>query len=408
MLSQRYKLKPAILTSKSGRNVSKQTGEAVVYIRVTTFREGEPPKSKYNRTRVTVKPKDFDKKEGRVKRSDPKSSDKNYQIFIYRHNVEEEIKQVQQGISIPTMNPQFLPEPSKNLLDYIDGYIIYRKSIKTPYGTLKEFKTLKNRLEKYQGSVHFKLYFKDVSSMRFSDNFHAFLINENYGEGTIEKTYTILRTVLNYYYERRDDFGIKMTDTFRNRSWKKGNKSTNEPNPLSDSELKTLIKHKFTTESLNQHKDRFLFQCSTGCRFSDMFRINKSNIVDRCIEYFPQKTVHKQDNKVVVPLNKVSSAILKKYRYDMSKLKISNQKYNAGLVEMVTLLKKKHPRLFKQTFTSHNGRDSFITIAINSDIDVPTLLKMVGQSSWAIMRRYYKIDRERIIEKMKKIKLFEI
>jgi integrase len=416
MPEQRYTLKPTILTSKSGRNVSKLTGEAVVYIRVTTFQHGERPKTKYNRTRITVKPKDFDKKEGKVKRSDPKSSDKNYQIFSHRYDIEQEIKQVKDGTGSSTMNPHYLPQPSKTLLDYIDDYIRYRKSAKAPYGTLKEFKTLKTRLEKYQDFAHRKLYINDVCTMRFSDDFHVFLteqkstknpIEQAYADGTIEKTYTILRTVLNFYYRRREEYGLKMGDTYQTPDWKKGTKSVNEPNPLSETELITLIEHKFKTESLNQHKDRFLFQCSTGCRFSDMFRITKSNIIDGCIEYFPQKTVHKKDNKVIVPLNKLSSSILRKYRFDMNKLKISNQKYNAGLAEMVTAIKKTHTKLFTQSFTSHNGRDTFITIAINSDVDVPSLLKMVGQSSWAIMQRYYKVDRERIIEKMKKVKVFQ-
>ena len=139
-----------------------------------------------------------------------------------------------------------------------------------------------------------------------------------------------------------------------------------------------------------------------------MFGISKSNIIDGCIEYFPKKTIHKQDNKVIVPLNDLSRSVLEKYDYNMKKLIISNQKYNEGLADMVNELREDHPELFKQAYTSHNGRDSFITIAINSDVDVPSLLKMVGQNSWAVMQRYYKIDRNRIIEKMKKIKVFEI
>ena len=407
MPEQRYTVKPTILTSKSGRNVSKQTGEAVVYIRVTTFQYGTKPKSKYNRTHITVKPKDFDKKEGKVKRSDPNASKKNYQIFIIQDDVEKEIKDIREGKSIATVNPLFIAPPSKSLLDYIDDYISLRKASKTPYGTLKEFKTLKTRLENYERKSYRVLHFKEVCTMRFSDDFYVFLI-EKYSTGTIEKTYTILRTVLNYYYERREDFGIKMPDTFRNKNWKKGSKSVNEPQPLSEEELTILKMHTFTTNSLNQHKDRFLFQCATGCRFGDMFGITQSNIIDGCIEYYPKKTVHKQDNKVIVPLTDLSETILRKYDYDMRKLNISNQKYNDGLADMVTELREKHPNLYRQSYTTHNGRDTFITIAINSEVDVPSLLKMVGQNTWAIMRRYYKVDRQRIIDKIKNVKVFEV
>jgi len=360
-----------------------------------------------NRTHITVKPKDFDTKTGLVKRSDPDASNKNYQIFLQKQAVEKEISDIKDGKPISTLNPQFLAPPSKNLLDYIDDYISFRKDSKTTNGTLKEFKTLKTRLKNYQEQSFRILTFKDVCTMRFSDDFYVFLIKK-YSAGTIEKTYTILRTVLNYYYERREDFGIKMTDTFRNKSWKKGSKSINDPQPLSEEELTILINHNFKTHSLNQHKDRFLFQCATGCRFSDMFNITQSNIIDDCIEYYPKKTVHKQDNRVIVPLNDLSEEILRKYNFDMKKLNISNQKYNDGLADLVKELREKHPKLFQQSYTTHNGRDTFITIAINSDVDVPSLLKMVGQNTWAIMRRYYKIDRQRIIDKMKNVKAFKI
>lgn len=89
MTSQRYTVKLAILTG--GRKVSKETGKAVVYIRVTTFQYGAKPKTKYNRTHISVKPKDFDKKEGKVKRSDPDARTKNYQIFLKRQAAEKEI-----------------------------------------------------------------------------------------------------------------------------------------------------------------------------------------------------------------------------------------------------------------------------------------------------------------------------
>ena len=98
MSGQRYTVKPAILTG--GRNVSKETGKAIVYIRVTTFQHGEKPKSKYNRTHITVKPKDFDKKEGKVKRSDLNASDKNYQIYCKKVDVEQEIKNVNEDIDL--------------------------------------------------------------------------------------------------------------------------------------------------------------------------------------------------------------------------------------------------------------------------------------------------------------------
>lgn len=74
-----------------------------------------------------------------------------------------------------------------------------------------------------------------------------------------------------------------------------------------------------------------------------MFSIMQLNIIDGCIEYYPKKTVHKKDNRVIVPFNNLSERILRKYDFDGKKLNISNQKYNDGLVDMVKELREDHP-----------------------------------------------------------------
>ena len=151
-----------------------------------------------------------------------------------------------------------------------------------------------------------------------------------------------------------------------------------------------------------------MFQISTGCRFGDAFKISKNQIKEGCIEYFPEKTRHKKDNLVIVPINDVSQMILDKYDSDLTSLKISNQKYNQGLKDMFAELVEKYPELFASAYSSHNARDTFITTSINAGVDVPLLLMMVGQSSWAIMKRYYKPNRELGKEKMQTVAAFKL
>jgi integrase len=240
----------------------------------------------------------------------------------------------------------------------------------------------------------------------FSNNFESFLIKCGYKLGTIEKTYTILRTILNHYYDLKDDLLIDLSDKFRNKKFKKGIKSVNEPHPISRQEFDLLLKHDFKEPSLNKTKDRFLLQCSTGMRYSDLFKIRPEMINNECIEYYPQKTIHKRDNLVICPLNKISREILERYGFNTVQLDISNQKYNASLKLMFEKLHEKYSEVKFDTYTSHDARDTFITFALESNVPVPYLLKMVGQSSYEIMKRYFKESQEKLVENMNRVSLF--
>ena len=306
-------------------------------------------------------------------------------------------------------------ENKKTLIEYIDDYIILRKSKNTPRGTLKEFTSLKNRLISFEAYSKKKIYFENIN-MTFSDNLYIWMSNllvkqndvyvHKYQDGTIEKTFTVLRTVLNHFIERKDELKIELSDKFQNKNFKKGTKSINDPHPISRPEFDILRKHKFDNASLEMTKQRFLFQCSTSMRYSDMFLLTKENIIDNCIVYYPLKTVHKTDNEVVVPLNPISEEILLSVGYNMNNLNISNQKYNASLKEMFIELNKKYNNQF-DTYTTHDGRDTFITYAIESGIDIPTLLLMVGQNSYDVMKRYFKSTPQKKIDAMNKILEFK-
>jgi hypothetical protein len=75
---------------------------------------------------------------------------------------------------------------------------------------------------------------------------------------------------------------------------------------------------------------------------------------------------------------------------------------------MFKILIEKYPDVFEKTYTSHNGRDTFITNSLASKIDVPTLLKMVGQESYEVMKRYNKVSNELRIKNMELVKEYQV
>ena len=124
-------------------------------------------------------------------------------------------------------------------------------------------------------------------------------------------------------------------------------------------------------------------------------------IVDGCIKISPNKTVHKKNNIVYINLNDSSTAILKKYVYDTTKLYISNQKYNDSLELLCTALE------LSDKYTSHDGRDTFIPFCINAGIDIPIILSWTGQESYEVMKRYFRIDEQKKLVDMTKVKVFD-
>jgi site-specific recombinase XerD len=403
------------IVKTSGRNVRKD-GTCQIYTEIVGFYLDGTKKTRLIPTEIFVNPKNFktNGNSGEIHKNEPDYWNKDLKAFAAFGTVTEQLHKREQGTWDETADKDSMidlsdmfPKSNKTLTNYLDDYIEYRKSNNTPRGTLKEFTTCKNRLIRFEDAQKTKLNFDDIGFI-FSDKLAQFLRREKFMEGTIHKTFTILVTFLNHYYDRKDEYNIKLSDIFRSRKFKAGEPSKNDPEPLSIEELRTLALHKFASEAQNKMKDRFLFQCNTGARYSDAFILTPANIIGPCIEYKPVKTVHKKDNRVICPLNDISKRILSKYDNDMSKLKISNQKYNAGLFDMFNVLIEKYPETFKQTYTSHNGRDTFITNCLENGIDVPTLLTMVGQESYATMKRYYKPTRSNSIEKMKRLTMYNV
>lgn len=397
---------------QKGRNVNKE-GECKIYIEIIRFLTNGTRKTRRIPTEIFVKPQNWNsKKDGYVKTSDPESNHKNNVINTIFTDYALQLEQRERGTWDENFNPKDLvplddmfPKKTKTLTDYIDDYIKYRKSVNTPYNTLKSFTSLKNRIERYEKDKSIKLTFEDIN-LTFSDKFYSFLIEEEFEEGTISKTYTLLITILNYFYDRKDEMNLKLTDKFKNKRFRRGEKSENEPHPLIREEFEILCNHTFNNLEMKKNQTRFLLQCSLGCRYSDLFDIIPEKIVDDCLIYYPTKTRHKRENKVVVPLNKISKEILQGLKNDTRQLNISNQKYNDGLEKMFKELIKEYPHTFTDTYTSHDARDTFITFCLQSGVDIPSLLKMVGQESYEIMKKYFKAVPKHMIDRMKEVKFF--
>lgn len=379
-------------------------GEAMVYVRLRRYDplSKKDIKEKKIPTNIRVNPKFWSAKKGEVLKGDLDFQKKNRTI----NDKENQIKNYISNPSVDYIMAQLSKEeflileeifPSKKLLkfkkslaDYIDEYYERRKNLGHPHGTVKEFKTVLNRIKKFDDSKrNGKTYLTDIN-ISWSDDFEMWLKESGYSEGTIEKTYTILITVLNYLWELKDEKKIEINDKFKSKHFKRGEKSKNKPNPLDEFQVMALYNHQFPTAHLETIRKMILLQCFTGIRYGDIKRIRPENIKNNFLIFTPKKTEN-HDVEVVQPLNIYAKTLLEEVNYDTSCYKMQNQPYNRSIEQIFKILaeKEEYKHLkFKTDYTSHNFRDTFISLAVAKGINWKSILRWVGQSSYQIMDRY--------------------
>ncbi len=304
-------------------------------------------------------------------------------------------------------------ENRKTLVDWIELYYNDQKDAKKPHGTVKEFKTAMNRVkafDKFRGKVtrlehinllwsreFYKWMIKDAENPKKEDG-------KGYGEGTIHKTYVIIKEVLNDLWKNREDYNIpELTDKYQAKGFIKGKRSRNKPNAMTFEQREILYRQAFKTPYLEKCRKMMCLQAYTGIRWADIKRIRAEHIVDGFLVFTPQKT-EKHDVEVVQPLSKESRTLLEEVNYDTSVHDTSNQKYNDYILIVIEKLSERFPEAkFREKYTSHNLRDTFISLAVQKDVNFKSILLWVGQSSFAVMDRYIELTTDFNRQEMKRL-----
>ena len=107
---------------------------------------------------------------------------------------------------------------------------------------------------------------------------------------------------------------------------------------------------------------------------------------------------------MVQPLNEPAIEILEMYKYDTSDMKISYQPYLRQVREIFDIIRGKKPKLKYGHYTTHSGRDTYISICVQKGVNMKNILDWVGHSSYQIMDRYIKQKVRNIISLIKEFK----
>lgn len=171
----------------------------------------------------------------------------------------------------------------------------------------------------------------------------------------------------------------------------------NELQILKDADLKS-------SPHLDRVRDWFLLLAWTGCRFSDLEKIARTDIKDGFITFRQQKT----NAKVTIPLHPVVLEVLEKYNYVMPN-SISNQKFNDFVKEAAKLAEIDSPEVITKTIggvlksvtmpkydliTSHTGRRSFCTNMYKRGLPTLMIMSISGHKTEKSFLKYIKVRQE--------------
>jgi len=286
-------------------------------------------------------------------------------------------------------NPMFKKVDQKTILDYFDDYIETIKST-TEHTTVQKYKQAKDNFSAFQKHKK-RLYNTEMIDLKFRNEYVEYLIEDKkYAPTTVYRKMKFLRTVL-YFIE---NLGIKVNPFLHNSRFL--TKDIEVDNiALSENEIDEMERLNLSdNKRLEQVRDLFLVACYTGQRFSDLNKINQSNIIDD--EYIAIRQ-QKTNEQLTLPLLKVVKTILVKYSYKLPK--ISNVKFNEYIKEVAYLcetLKKPYNGDIKksryQMVSSHTARRTFVTLNYGKGVDLDTLKLGTGHKQTKTLQTYIKMN----------------
>lgn len=363
-------------------------------------------------TGVQCLPVDWDNQGQKIKRSDKNYGDKNRLLFQRKEELDKVILRLQaKGAKIDK-------EAVKGLLTWIwknsisnetyeqlkKAFLGEKKRNVKEITLAKKYIPVFNVLEAFSKFTGIKINihtFSDKEFTAFQDYCYNDRGNTNNG---FDKTLSVLKTFFKWCNNKgytNNDFltTIKRSSTHP------------EIHPLSNNELSVLENAEGVFTGLKEDvRNIFLFQCYTGLRFSDVFRVTNSHIQNGIIRIVTEKT----QKPVKIPLLKRTKKIINRYQTTGGKSifpKINNQVFNRYLkvlfadlqlnreVEITTCIRRNITRETKRlcdVISSHDGRRSFITLTLTGGMNAWQLMTITGHEKFETFKKYVHFTDEEI------------
>jgi integrase len=275
--------------------------------------------------------------------------------------------------------------------------------------TIFQFDNLKRHLENFQRTKKIVIDFHKIDIPFYNDFVEHLTTKLKLAPNTIGKLITNLKVFLREAF----DEGITTNNIFANRRFR-SNSSLADTIYLTPIEINEILNLDLITNlKLDRVRDMFMIGCYTGLRFSDIVNIRPEHINEGMIEITQVKT----KERVTIPITNKVAKILSKYNNTIHK--ISNQKFNDYLYEVVKLCEGLKVEVTKKTIqggrqivikkpkyefvTSHTARRSFATNEyMNKGLSVRDIMAITGHKT---EKSFYKYIRQTPKENAERIKI---
>ena len=269
------------------------------------------------------------------------------------------------------------------------------KTHNTVKGLYSSFEKLKAFSVKYKYSLSF-----DSINKKFYDLYIQFLIQDcGHLNNTVGKFIKALKFFMNYV----TDLGFN-----KNLEFKKFKVFQEEVDQIyhPNEELIKLLFLPIESAVLSNVRENYCFSCLTGLRFSDVSKLNDSNIDGDVLKIWTVKT----KDPLIIPLNKYAKEILErnKSRFKGRSLPpcYSSQKMNVYLKEIGLLAELTDPvqtvkysgskriEIIKRKFelmSFHAARRTFITLSLEKGMRPEIVMQIVGIKKWETFKRYIRL-----------------
>jgi integrase len=323
---------------------------------------------------------------------------------------------------------------NKEFFQVLDEFIISMEG-DAAAGTIKKFVTLKKSLLAFGKEIKkFENLTFGMIDLTFYDAYTLYLRNQkprgrqkNRPEGlqdgllndTIGKYIECLKTFCKWAEDRKYNFYYTYKE-FSNftKANKKRKKSGKDIVTLSLQELKQFYSYDFSGNPTLEHvRDLFCFGAFTGQRWSDIERLEKTEIHGDVWSF----TAFKTKKETEIDLTGYAAPaldILKKYDFNLPKISltkfnlfIKNAAKIAGIVAQVKIRRyvgSKELEISKPKFEflgSHTARKTCVSILLNNyNMNVTHVLQLTGHSDLKTLQKYINTDRKARREAMSKTK----
>jgi len=363
---------------------------ATIYIRVTIDR-----KSKYLSTGIRILPKNWNK--GKIKSTEfdyiTKNSIVERKIKFVNSIIDKLIKE-EALITFEIIESEFKNNSAK-AIDFYDFVLLEINKRALSAETKRTYNTQISKLKQFKPTIKIT----DIN-FDFIQSYKNYMIAINNLPNTYYKSLSMLKTFLNWCIEKK----LLKNNPFENIHLKKmqGNRQYLTPGELE------ILENLYFSNSLSIDKSSvlryFLFSCYTGLRFTDVKNLKKHHfykeIIDNTEVDFITINMHKTGYNVTIPVIPKAKRLINldgKLEYEKIFTVRCNQVTNRRLKEII-----KNTSIDK-TISFHCSRHTFATVAIEKNIPIETISKILGHTELRTTQIYAKITQSNKYKQMLKL-----